>query len=119
MSYELVQECVARGMEFLDKHFPGHDKTVDLGELSVGSSYTCPLAQAARSHLSETDFFDYSDALDYIEDKLYIKARGYDDRHEGMRWDEAHGFMPYADPCHRYTQCWIDAYQERINAELA
>ena len=117
MSYELVKECVSRGMEFLDKHFPGHDKTVDLDEMSVGSSYTCPLAQAARAHLGETDFFDYGDALDYVDDELHIQGRGYEDQYEGMRWDEAHGFMPYADPTDRYTEAWANAYRERMSTD--
>lgn len=95
-----IRERVARGMAFLDEHYPDHAERVDLERLNIHSGMLCPLGQA---YGPERAFWQgYSTAF-WAAETAHPNIRMYD-----------FGFIADQDG-DMFNMVWREAYETRRN----
>lgn len=95
-----IRERVARGMEFLDKHYPDHVERVDLDRLNIHRGTVCPLGQAYGEEraLKQGYFLPF-----WAAEKAHPHVSMYDLGFIGDMGSDV------------YNQVWREAYEARRN----
>ena len=106
-------EKVTRGAKWLDKHFPGWEREIDLTTLNLNCCTACICGQSLRKYVVDRTMPSGYDVAVTLEFGLPNQGEYWGDtRVQALNWAVKHGFYPTPG----VEEAWVELIKERFNS---
>lgn len=117
-----ANEKVTLGAEWLDKHFPGWEREINLGTLNLNDCTACICGQSLRKFVGDDTYANYLiggifSGYDFALAAEFSNVGEFWARRDmAQRWAIDHGFYP--DDKNKVEEAWVALIKERFASGL-